>query len=228
MLEKLSKNAKVTLGILLLFLGISCLLFTYFKTIKSNIFNEKNLKYFEEVDIAETIEEVVDETVPEETTTPVINYNYIGYLDIPKINLKRGFVSLNSKYNSISYNVMLIKGSSMPDVKNGNLILAAHRGNSSVSFFDKLYKLNLGDEANVTYNDKVYTYKLVNTYLEAKDGTIAIYRDENKTTLTLITCTRGDKKTQALFRPGIKRIEKRPRSSVRSFSEKHLCVERIG
>ena len=199
MLEKLSKNAKVTLGILLLFLGISCLLFTYFKTIKSNIFNEKNLKYFEEVDIAETIEEVVDETVPEETTTPVINYNYIGYLDIPKINLKRGFVSLNSKYNSISYNIMLIQGSSMPDVKNGNLILAAHRGNSSVSFFDKLYKLNLGDEANVTYNDKVYTYKLVNTYLEAKDGTIAIYRDENKTTLTLITCTRGDKKTQTVF-----------------------------
>lgn len=199
MLEKLSKNAKVTLGILLLFLGISCLLFTYFKTIKSNIFNEKNLKYFEEVDIAETIEEVGDETVPEETTTPVINYNYIGYLDIPKINLKRGFVSLNSKYNSISYNVMLIKGSSMPDVKNGNLILAAHRGNSSVSFFDKLYKLNLGDEANVTYNDKIYTYKLVNTYLEAKDGTIAIYRDENKTTLTLITCTRGDKKTQTVF-----------------------------
>ena len=199
MLEKLSKNAKVTLGILLLFLGISCLLFTYFKTIKSNIFNEKNLKYFEEVDIAETIEEVVDETVPEETTTPVINYNYIGYLDIPKINLKRGFVSLNSKYNSISYNVMLIKGSSMPDVKNGNLILAAHRGNSSVSFFDKLYKLNLGDEANVTYNDKIYTYKLVNTYLEAKDGTIAIYRDENKTTLTLITCTRGAKKTQTVF-----------------------------
>lgn len=199
MLEKLSKNAKVTLGILLLFLGIGCLSFTYFKTIKSNIFNEKNLKYFEEVDIAETIEEVVDETVPEETTTPVINYNYIGYLDIPKINLKRGFVYLNSKYNSISYNVMLIKGSSMPNVKNGNLILAAHRGNSSVSFFDKLYKLNLGDEANVTYNDKIYTYKLVNTYLEAKDGTIAIYRDENKTTLTLITCTRGDKKTQTVF-----------------------------
>ena len=199
MLEKLSKNAKVTLGILLLFLGIGCLSFTYFKTIKSNIFNDKNLKYFEEVDIAENIEEVVDETVSEETTTPVINYNYIGYLDIPKINLKRGFVSLNSKYNSISYNVMLIKGSSMPDVKNGNLILAAHRGNSSVSFFDKLYKLNLGDEANVTYNDKIYTYKLVNTYLEAKDGTIAIYRDENKTTLTLITCTRGDKKTQTVF-----------------------------
>ncbi len=200
MLKKLSKNAKVTLGILLLFFGIFCLTFTYFKSIKLNLFNQKNLEYFEEIDISEDVDEV-DEVneIKEETTTPIINYNYIGYLEIPKINLKRGFVSLNSKYNSISYNVMLIKGSSMPDVKNGNLILAAHRGNSSVSFFDKLYKLDIGDTASVTYNDKVYTYKLVNTYLEEKDGTIAIYRDETKNTLTLITCTRNDKKTQTVF-----------------------------
>lgn len=200
MLKKLSKNAKVTLGILLLFFGILCLTFTYFKSIKLNLFNQKNLEYFEEIDISEDVDEV-DEVneIKEETTTPIINYNYIGYLEIPKINLKRGFVSLNSKYNSISYNVMFIKGSSMPDVKNGNLILAAHRGNSSVSFFDKLYKLDIGDTASVTYNDKVYTYKLVNTYLEEKDGTIAIYRDETKNTLTLITCTRNDKKTQTVF-----------------------------
>ena len=201
MLKKLSKNAKITLSILLLFLGIVCLTFTYFQTIKQNLFNEKNLRYFEEIDISEAVDEVNEETTTEEVTTtkPIINYNYIGYLDIPKINLKRGFVSLNSKYNSVSYNVMLIKGSSMPDVKNGNLILAAHRGNSPVSFFDKLYKLEIGDEANITYNNKVYKYKLVNTYLEEKDGSIAIYRDENKNTLTLITCTKKDKKTQTVF-----------------------------
>lgn len=198
MLRKLSKNAKITLGVLLLFLGVVCLTFTYFKSIKTNLFNEKNLRYFEQVDIEETIEEV-EETISEETTKPIIEYNYIGYLEIEKINLKRGFVSLNSKYNSVSYNIMLIKGSSMPDVKNGNLILAAHRGNSSVSFFDKLYKLNLGDEAKITYNNKVYTYRLVNSYLEEKDGRLAIYRNENKNTLTLITCTRNDKKTQTVF-----------------------------
>lgn len=198
MLRKLSKNAKITLGVLLLFLGVVCLTYTYFKSIKTNLFNEKNLRYFEQVDIEETIEEV-EETISEETTKPIIEYNYIGYLEIEKINLKRGFVSLNSKYNSVSYNIMLIKGSSMPDVKNGNLILAAHRGNSFVSFFDKLYKLNLGDEAKITYNNKVYTYRLVNTYLEEKDGRLAIYRNENKNTLTLITCTRNDKKTQTVF-----------------------------
>ena len=102
MLKKLSKNAKVTLGILLLFFGIFCLTFTYFKSIKLNLFNQKNLEYFEEIDISEDVDEV-DEVneIKEETTTPIINYNYIGYLEIPKINLKRGFVSLNSKYNSI-------------------------------------------------------------------------------------------------------------------------------
>ena len=61
-------------------------------------------------------------------------------ITMPSVKIKRGFVSPDSKYNSVGYNVMVIKGSKMPDVKNGNLILAAHRGNSSVSFFDKLYK----------------------------------------------------------------------------------------
>lgn len=198
MLRKLSKNAKVSLSVLIIFFGIIFVTFTYFKTIKTNLFNEKNIRYFEQVDIEESIDEI-DDTEEIETTTPIIDYNYIGYLEIDKINLKRGFVSLNSKYNHVSYNVMLIKGSSMPDVKNGNLILAAHRGNSSVSFFDKLYKLDLGDEARIIYNNQTYTYKLVNSYLEKKDGKLAIYRDENKNTLTLITCTRKDKTTQTVF-----------------------------
>ena len=58
MLKKLSKNAKVTLGILLLFFGIFCLTFTYFKSIKLNLFNQKNLEYFEEIDISEDVDEV--------------------------------------------------------------------------------------------------------------------------------------------------------------------------
>lgn len=198
MLRKLSKNAKVSLSVLIIFFGIIFVTFTYFKTIKTNLFNEKNIRYFEQVDIEETIDEI-DDTEEITSTTPIIDYNYIGYLEIDKINLKRGFVSLNSKYNHVSYNVMLIKGSSMSDVKNGNLILAAHRGNSSVSFFDKLYKLDLGDEARIIYNNQTYTYKLVNSYLEKKDGKLAIYRDENKNTLTLITCTRKDKTTQTVF-----------------------------
>lgn len=206
MLEKYHKNAKITLSILFIFAGIGLLTYTYFDSIKSNVYNEMNIRYLEQqIVLTEPLEEIV---VPEVTTEVVTTTtkvtqdkrdNYIGYLEVPKVNIKRGFVSLDSKYNSVGYNVMLIEGSTMPDVKNGNLILAAHRGNSSVSFFNDLYKLNRRDKATVTYNGKKYTYELVSSYEEKKDGELTIRRNRDASTLTLITCTRKNKKTQTVF-----------------------------
>jgi len=204
--KKQLKNAKITFSILLIFIGIVFITFNYFQTIKHNVFNNENIKLLEqEVTISEDITEVEEtETV---TTTEVITTekvvsgkdDYIGYLEVPDVNIKRGFVALNSKYNSVSYNVMLIKGSTMPDEENSNLILAAHRGNSSVSFFNNLYKLNDGALAYVTYNNHKYTYKLVNRYEEPKDGSLTIRRNGEVRTLTLITCTRDNKQTQTVF-----------------------------
>lgn len=203
MSEKLLNNIKITFSIILIAIGLLLLLYTYFAGIKSNLFNRKNIELLEEeVVISEVIDEI---TIPEEKTTTTKKVvtdernNYIGYLEVPDVKIKRGFVALDSKYNTLGYNVMLIKGSSMPDVKNGNLILAAHRGNSPVSFFDKLYKLKIGAKAIVTYNDQKYTYKLVESYKVPKVGHITLTRNANINTLTLITCTRNDKKTQTVF-----------------------------
>ncbi len=206
MLEKLSKNVKITLSILFCFIGLVLITYTYFDGIKSNLFNQKNIELLEqEIVISEELEEL-DEEVPTTTVAtqkPISNEdkrdNYIGYLEVPDVKIKRGFVAMDSKYNSVGYNVMLIKGSEMPDKKNGNLILAAHRGNSSVSFFDKLYKLSMGAEASVTYNSKKYIYKLKYVYTVPKVGKITISRNGDINTLTLITCTRNDKKTQTVF-----------------------------
>ena len=206
MLEKYHKNAKITLSILFIFAGIGLISYTYFDSIKSNVYNEMNIRYLEQqIVLSEPLEEIVVETPTTEvvTTTTKVTVdsrdNYIGYLEVPDVNIKRGFVSLDSKYNSVGYNVMLIKGSTMPDVKNGNLILAAHRGNSSVSFFNDLYKLDRRDKAIVTYNGKKYTYELVTSYEENKDGKLTIKRNADVNTLTLITCTRKNKKTQTVF-----------------------------
>ena len=87
----------------------------------------------------------------------------------------------------------------MPDVVNGNFILAGHSGTSNVAFFKNLYKLELNDTAKVYYNSKVYTYKIVNIYNETKDGSVNVYRDSNKTTMTLITCTKDDKEHQTIY-----------------------------
>lgn len=206
MLKKLSKNAKITLSILLVFIGISLISFNYFDSIKKNVFNYQNIKLLEQqVIIEEPLQEISEDDLdninvdPEDIKKEDTRDNYIGYLEVPDVNIKRGFVALDSKYNSVGYNVMLIEGSTMPDKENGNLILAAHRGNSPVSFFDKLYTLNDGAYAYVNYNGKTYKYKLVNRYYEAKDGSLTIRRNANATVLTLITCTRNDKTTQTVF-----------------------------
>ena len=127
------------------------------------------------------------------------NPNYIGFLEIDKINLRQGFLPKESTYNYIDYHVQVLKVADFPDVVGGNFILAAHSGNSYIAYFHNLYKLTKGDMAKVYYKGKLYRYKIVNIYKEKKDGSVNIYRDSTKTTLTMITCTRNDKTTQTIY-----------------------------
>ena len=75
----------------------------------------------------------------------------------------------------------------------------AHSGNAYISFFDKLYRLEIGDEATVSYKAKKYKYKLTKVYNQPKTGQVAIYRDPTKKTLTLITCTHNDDYNQTIY-----------------------------
>lgn len=125
--------------------------------------------------------------------------SYIGTLEIPKIKVKKGFVNPSSKYNDINYNVTIIETSVYPDVEKGAFILAAHSGSGPLAYFKDLYKLDVGDKAYVSYKGVKYTYKIVKIYKQKKQGYVTIYRDPDKTTLVLITCTKGDKKSQTIY-----------------------------
>lgn len=140
-----------------------------------------------------------EEEIPEKPEQVKPQNDYIGMLEISKINLNRGFVNPSSKYNDIKYNVTIINGSTFPDVDKGNFILAAHSGSGPLAIFKNLYKLKVGDKAVVTYNNKKYTYKIVKIYYQKKQGYITIYRDVNKTTLTLVTCTKNNSKSQTVY-----------------------------
>ena len=54
---------------------------------------------------------------------------------------------------------------------------------------------------------KTYTYKITNIYTQPKVGKIAIYRNYDKTTLTLITCTNHDSTTQTIYIAELESIE---------------------
>lgn len=133
---------------------------------------------------------------------------FLGVIEIPKIKLKRGFYNINSSKNTVKKNVEIIKESTMPNVKSGNLILAAHCGNSRVAFFKDLPKLENGDEAIIYYEGKKYIYELKSRYEIPKTGKANIRRNLNKTTLTLITCKHLHKK-QIVFIFELKNIDQK-------------------
>lgn len=147
------------------------------------------------VDIDE--EEIKEQ--PKQEKKKKSNYNYIGVLEIPKINIKRGFLNIKDKGNNVNKNLQVIKGSDMPNVKNGNLIIAAHSGNSYISYFKNLHKLSNDDVAYVYFNNIKYTYKVAGKYDAEKNGKVTIHRDNKKNTLTLITCSQTDKTKQIVY-----------------------------
>lgn len=214
---KLQNSTVIFIGILLIIIGILVGFSDYLKEKKIKAFSDMNILLYESevpenIDSEEIIEERQDEEVKEEEPSgdkekeepqkpqkPQIKYNYIGILEIPKINLKRGFLDVNSKYNKVDYNITVIRGSTFPDEKNNNLILASHSGNCSVCFFHNLYKLSKGDIAHLYYKNIKYSYKITNIYEVKKTGTVSIYRDYSKDTLTLITCTRNSNTKQTVY-----------------------------
>ena len=211
-MQRKNKNIKSQLfkvGFFFLIVGILVIISTPLTKLKGEVFEEMRLAIFqlninkENTTISdintENLEMTTENTEVAEENDKKANYSYIGELSIPKIKLRRGFVSKESRYNNIEYNITIANESNYPDVPLGNFILMAHSGNAYISFFDKLYKLQIGDEASVSYNANTYNYRLTNIYNQAKTGTVAIYRNPNVKTLTLITCTHNDDYNQTIY-----------------------------
>lgn len=190
------------IGLLIIFLGISICIYNYYENKKIVKINETKInQFFEEEQKDEILyqenNEVKNEIIQEQNIKKT--YNYIAILEIPIINLKRGIVSFDSYYNNVNYNIQIINGSSMPNEKKGNLILAGHNGNDSISYFSKLDNLEINDDIYVYYNKNKYIYKLSNIYDVSKNGIAIIKRDKDKNTITLITCKRGTTDTQTIY-----------------------------
>jgi len=209
----------LTIGIMLVILSLCLIFYDRFELLKDNVFNEIDLVKYQEknkdnVDIKDEDEKQVITSVETEnidendasngiTTNNNINNTikkeYIGYLKIDKIHLNQGLVSKNSYYNNVDYNIQILKDSDYPDKEQGNVILAAHSGSGSISYFKNLYQLGIQDEALIYYKGYIYKYKLVNIYNVIKNGTVEIKRDNEKSVLTLITCTHNSNTEQTVY-----------------------------
>ena len=128
----------------------------------------------------------------------------IANLYIKKLNINKPIYKLASKNNTVDKNVELLNGSILPDKENSIIFLAAHSGNSNVSYFNNLYKLNIGDEIVFQYKDNKYTYIVNDKFLEEKDGDIEINKTSNNQ-LVLTTCSTTDSSKQLIINCNLKK-----------------------
>ena len=205
--KRISPNGVALIGAITITLGGFFLLYNFIGAKRLQAYDYMNEKLYDNETVIYDVntKEVTDATKEEKKQYDV--ENYIGYLEIPKIKFKRGFYNINSKLNNVEYNIEIIKGSSMPNEENGNLIIAGHSGTGFKAFFQNLYKLEKGDKATITYSGLNYKYKITNIYKEENTGKVAIKRNHDKTTLTLITCTKDDNSTQTIYIAELYEIE---------------------
>lgn len=223
---KNSLKYQIAAGVILIIGGTLALLSDYIKEKRDVVFSEMNLQLSgvsieninngnANVDEEQTTEEETDteETAPvqeennDEEDSSYVYEDYLGVIDIPKINLYRGFYSKTSNLNNVKFNLYVLPESSYPDTEKGNLIIAGHSGNYNNSYFANLYQLTTNDEITIHYNNSKYIYKIVKIYNEEKTGSVRIFRNKEKTTLTLITCTKDDDYHQTIYIAELTNIE---------------------
>ncbi len=179
----------IMIGVFFIFLGSSYLIYNQYNNEKQDSINDGLIEdYFK---VEDEIIETPQKEIEEEKPVPKEKIDYIAVLEIPKIKLKRGIVDKNSSYNNVNRNIYNLKETTMPDEEdNSHIMLASHSGNSYISYFKNLNKLNLNDEVYFFYKNNKYVYKVIKKYEVEKTGTVKLSK-KNSSDITLITCVSG-------------------------------------
>ena len=194
----------IMIGVFFIFLGSSYLIYNQYNNEKQDSINDGLIEdYFK---VEDEIIETPQKEIEEEKPVPKEKIDYIAVLEIPKIKLKRGIVDKNSSYNNVNRNIYTLKETTMPDEEdNSHIMLASHSGNSYISYFKNLNKLNLNDEVYFFYKNNKYVYKVIKKYEVEKTGTVKLSK-KNSSDITLITCVSGTN-NQIVLVANLERIE---------------------
>ena len=181
----------IIIGVSLLTLGFIFYGYNYYQKKTNDKIEEKSIEKFFEIEEETSIVEESEEE------NPIIKKDdeiYIGVLEIPKINLKKGLVDKTSPKNNVNKNIYLLKETILPDEQAiSHILLAAHSGNSYVSFFKNLRKLEITDKVYFYYKGMKYIYEIFDKYEIEKTG-VAKLNQTNMSDITLITCISGTNK----------------------------------
>ena len=133
----------LSIGTMLIILSLCLMFYDRVEILKKNVFDEVELEKYRENFIDGESENETEEIVDDAETDEVddgsesgsgnstsrsgssgyklgfdlekVKKEFIGYLEIKKINLKQGLVSKNSYYNNVKYNIQMLSLSDYPD-----------------------------------------------------------------------------------------------------------------
>jgi len=101
-------------------------------------------------------------------------------IDIPKINVHAGVLKgVGNEQAQLAQGPSLLEGSPMPNTKRTypaiglNVTIGAHRSTFG-AWFRYINELKNGDDIILTQEGKVYTYKVVRTFIENASGAISM------------------------------------------------------
>jgi len=176
-------------GIFFMFMGLSILVYNHYSKINDIKVEEEKIEEFFNIAEEEPITNIVDNTTQESAEERTIkNDDYIAILEIPKIDLKKGLVDKDSYQNNVDRNIYTLKETIYPnDEVNSHIILASHSGNSSVSYFRYINRLNLNDIVYIYYKNTKYIYSIIDKYEIEKNGKLQL-KHSNNSNITLISC----------------------------------------
>jgi LPXTG-site transpeptidase (sortase) family protein len=198
MLENINKhNRKILLGVLLLLAGFFVVILTYYPVISAYILQYKSPAPSTSDVSLSSDENKITEEIDNHTTKVFLDPNFGIY--IPKIKVNSRVTKNVSPYDKDEYMKALqtgiahARGSSTPNMS-GNVFLFAH---SAVNFYERnkydvyfylLGELKEGDEVYVSYEGRIYKYRVSGTKITSKDDTKYLGDYDENDTLTIMAC----------------------------------------
>ena len=199
-LKRAKRNKKfivlIIIGALLILISLLVFIIRYRYYENKSANDRKQVDEFLSQPVLNNIE--TNEVTSDEVNSDTNINDYIAVLEIPAINLTRGLVDKSSPNNDVNKNIYMLKDTVLPDEDTiSHIILASHSGNSYVSYFKNLHKLDINDEIYFYYKNNKYIYSIYKIDEVDKTGNIELKKTYSSD-ITLITC-KGNLKKQIVI-----------------------------
>ena len=114
--------------------------------------------------------------------------NMVGYIEIPRIEVRLPIYLGASKENMKKGAVHLSQTSLPIGGENTNCVIAAHRGSSRGIMFRNIHKLEIGDEIYIVNFEETLTYRVAATKIISPDEIGEVMIQTGRDLVTLSSC----------------------------------------